>query len=127
MGFSENLKEIRKAKKWSQQKLADKLKVARQTIIEWEDPDGNRPSFDCLVELVATLRVSWGRLMAGEKGKNEKSNTISSGEALLKLGEVTSKYQNSAEIMGEALLKLGKVASEYHQALDNTNRKESEK
>ena len=106
MGFSENLRELRQAKKMTQEELAKKLGVTRQAVISWEDPKGKRPSFEFLVGLVFTLKVTWNRLMAGEIERIKKSDIAKSGEALLKLGE---------------------VASEYHQAIDNTVRKEKEK
>lgn len=51
MGFSENLKNIRHSKGLSQERLAKKIGVYRQTIIEWENPEGKRPEFDSLVWL----------------------------------------------------------------------------
>ena len=66
MGFSENLRNIRKHKGITQKQLADKLGVQRQTIVEWENDDGKRPDFLNLVCLVTALGVSWNRLMDGE-------------------------------------------------------------
>ncbi len=72
MGFSENLKAIRRSKNMSQAELADKIGVYRQTIIEWENPNGKRPEFDSLVWLVDALGVSWNRLMNGEEPKGKE-------------------------------------------------------
>lgn len=66
MGFSENLKAIRTAKGMTQDQLAQKLGVQRQSIVEWEKPNGKRPDFFNLVCLVTTLEVSWNKLMDGE-------------------------------------------------------------
>lgn len=71
MGFSENLKAIRRSKGLSQEQLAKKIGVYRQTIIEWENPEGKRPEFDSLVWLREALGVSWNKLMAGEEPKKE--------------------------------------------------------
>lgn len=69
MGFSENLKAIRNSKGMTQEQLAKKIGVFRQTIIEWENPDGKRPEFDSLVWLHDALGVSWNKLMTGEESK----------------------------------------------------------
>ncbi len=66
MGFSENLKAIRTAKGLTQEQLAKKLGVQRQSIVEWENPNGKRPDFLNLVCLVTALEVSWNRMMDGE-------------------------------------------------------------
>lgn len=75
MGFSENLREIRRSKHMSQADLAKKIGVYRQTIIEWENPNGKRPEFDSLVWLVEALGVSWNRLMKGEEPKDKEAET----------------------------------------------------
>lgn len=50
----------------SQDDLAEVLSVTRQTISQWEQINGDRPSFDNLVLLVTVLQVSWNDLMDGE-------------------------------------------------------------
>ena len=66
MGFNENLKAIRTTKGMTQEQLAQKLGVQRQSIVEWEKPDGKRPDFLNLVCLVTALGVSWNKMMDGE-------------------------------------------------------------
>ncbi len=66
MGFSENLRDIRKSRRMTQNQLATKLGVRRQTIIDWENPEGKRPGFFHLTVLVTALEVSWNKLMDGE-------------------------------------------------------------
>ena len=55
--FSEKLYELRKERKFSQEELADKLNVARQTISKWETgmtvPDTNN-----LIELSKIFEIS---------------------------------------------------------------------
>ena len=36
MKFGENLKKLRKSKKLSQEELAEKMKVSRQSVSKWE-------------------------------------------------------------------------------------------
>lgn len=73
MGFSENLRAIRKTKGMTQEQLAIKLGVQRQSIVEWENPTGKRPDFFNLVCLVTALDVSWNKLMDGEVQAVRKS------------------------------------------------------
>ena len=99
MGFSENLKLIRHSKGMSQEQLAKKIGVYRQTIIEWENPEGKRPGFDSLVWLREALGVSWNKLMAGEEPKKELNpqweKVAPTAKALLEFGKSVSKIVNA--------------------------------
>ena len=66
MKFSENLKAIRSSRRMTQKQLAKRLGVRRQSIVDWENPDGKRPDFLNLIGLVTVLEVSWAELMDGE-------------------------------------------------------------
>lgn len=50
MKFGENLKNLRKAKKLSQEELAEKMKVSRQSVSKWETGDAY-PEMNNLLEL----------------------------------------------------------------------------
>lgn len=50
MKFGENLKKLRKAKKISQEELAEKMKVSRQSVSKWETGDAY-PEMNNLLEL----------------------------------------------------------------------------
>ena len=75
MGFSENLKSLRQRQHLSQQQLADKLGVKRQSLSAWEQPDGARPDFYNLVCLVQALDTTWNELMEGEIELHKKQNS----------------------------------------------------
>ena len=66
MGFAENLRVLRKAKQMTQEEVARRVGVRRQTIIDWENPEGKRPGFFHLIALVTVLETSWYKLMDGE-------------------------------------------------------------
>lgn len=97
MGFSENLKAIRCSKKMSQQQLAERIGVYRQSIIEWEKPDGKRPEFDSLVWLHEALGVSWNKLMADETPKDMTSDA--SWEKVAPLANVMSEWSRKVDTM----------------------------
>jgi putative transcriptional regulator len=67
--FSENLKTLRKQKGFSQEELAARLNVVRQTISKWEK-DLSVPDADTLIRLAEILEVSVSELL-GTKIENE--------------------------------------------------------
>ena len=67
--FSENLKALRKQKGFSQEELATRLHVARQTISKWEK-NLSVPDAGTLIRLAEILEVSVSKLL-GEKIENE--------------------------------------------------------
>ena len=75
--FSENLKALRKQKGFSQEELATRLHVARQTISKWEK-NLSVPDADTLICLAEILEVSVSELL-GEKIENNNIK-ISKGE-----------------------------------------------
>jgi putative transcriptional regulator len=67
--FSENLKTLRKQKGFSQEELAARLNVVRQTISKWEK-NLSVPDADTLIRLAEILEVSVSELL-GTKIENE--------------------------------------------------------
>lgn len=70
--FSKNLKTLRKQKGFSQEKLASRLHVVRQTISKWEK-NLSVPDADTLIRLAEILEVSVSELL-GSKIENENEN-----------------------------------------------------
>lgn len=68
--FSENLKTLRKQRGFSQEELATRLHVVRQTISKWEK-NLSVPDADTLIRLAEILEVPVSELL-GEKIENEK-------------------------------------------------------
>ncbi|TDW25809.1 putative transcriptional regulator [Breznakia blatticola] len=69
--FSENLKNLRKQNGFSQEELATRLHVVRQTISKWEK-NLSVPDADTLIRLAEILDVSVSELL-GASVENEKS------------------------------------------------------
>jgi DNA-binding XRE family transcriptional regulator len=65
MGFSENLKRIRKEKGMSQEELAELLDVSRQAVSKWEQ-DMGYPEVEKLLLISRKLAVSLDELMFSE-------------------------------------------------------------
>lgn len=70
--FGENLKKLRKQKGLSQEDLAARLHVARQTISKWEK-NSSVPDADILIRLAEILEVSVSELL-DIKTESESSN-----------------------------------------------------
>lgn len=82
--FGENLKTLRKQKGFSQEELATRLHVVRQTISKWEK-NLSVPDADTLILLAEILEVSVSELL-GAKIENE--NTASDvAEQLSRINE----------------------------------------
>ena len=82
--FSENLKTLRKQKGFSQEELAARLHVVRQTVSKWEKGQ-SVPDAGTLIRLAEILDVSVSQLL-GEKVENEQA-TSDVAEQLARINE----------------------------------------
>ena len=94
--FGENLKTLRKQKGFSQEELATRLHVVRQTISKWEK-NLSVPDADTLIRLAEILEVSVSELLGA---KIESENTASDvAEQLSRINEqLAIKNQRSRRI-----------------------------
>lgn len=73
MTIGQRLLELRKREKLSQEEVAEKLNVTRQTISKWET-DQSTPDFDKIVPLCNLFDITTDELLKGEaRGKKEES------------------------------------------------------
>lgn len=66
MNFGEKIFELRKEKKLSQEEVADKLNVTRQTVSKWET-NQSTPDFDKIVPLCELFEITTEELLTGKK------------------------------------------------------------
>lgn len=71
MNLGERLFELRKQKNLSQEEVADKLKVTRQTVSKWET-NQSTPDFDKIVPLCELFEISTEELLTGKKTNTDK-------------------------------------------------------
>ena len=90
--FSKNLKTLRKQKGFSQEELASRLHVVRQTISKWEK-NLSVPDADTLIRLAEILEVSVSELL-GSKIENENENGNVTNDVACLLYTSISIYQN---------------------------------
>ena len=74
--LGERLYELRKDKKLSQEEVAEKLNVTRQTISKWET-DQSMPDFDKVVPLCELYGITPNELFIEIKENNSEKNTSS--------------------------------------------------
>ena len=66
MSLGERLYDLRKNKKLSQEEVADKLNVTRQTVSKWET-DESKPDFDKIIPICELFGIDSKELLTGEK------------------------------------------------------------
>lgn len=82
--FSENLKTLRKQKGFSQEELASRLHVVRQTISKWEK-NLSVPDADTLIRLAEILEVSVSELLGSKIETENVTNDVA--EQLSRINE----------------------------------------
>lgn len=66
MSLGQRLLDLRKSKQLSQEEVAEKLNVTRQTISKWET-DQSVPDFDKIIPLCKLYEISTDELLTGKK------------------------------------------------------------
>lgn len=69
LSLGERLVELRKEKHLSQEEVADRLNVTRQTVSKWE-LDQSTPDFDKIIPLCELYEISTDQLLTGRKQEN---------------------------------------------------------
>ena len=64
--LGERLYELRRKKNLSQEEMAEKLNVSRQTISKWET-NQSQPDFDKIIPLCQLFNISSEELLTGKK------------------------------------------------------------
>lgn len=82
--FNENLKELRKRKGYTQEELATKVNVVRQTVSKWEK-GLSVPDADSLQKIAEVLEVDVSQLLGAKIEAEESRNEIA--EQLSRINE----------------------------------------
>lgn len=89
--LSENIKNLRKEKGMSQEELAERLNVVRQTVSKWEQ-NLSVPDSEMLIKIAEVFEVSVGSLL-GE--------TVEINDTKSELSEISQKLENLNAMMAE--------------------------
>lgn len=103
--ISERIKNARKAKGISQEELAVKLNVVRQTVSKWEN-GLSVPDADVLIHMAELLDVPVSGLLGIETGRND---TLSLSEELERLNEQFAKKNQREKLIRQAGEKRGLI------------------
>ena len=71
MSLGERLYELRKKKGLSQEEVAEKLNVTRQSVSKWET-DESKPDFDKIVPICELYEISTNELLNGTQEEKEE-------------------------------------------------------
>lgn len=71
MSLGERLYELRKKKGLSQEEVAEKLNVTRQSVSKWET-DESKPDFDKIVPICELYEISTNELLSGTQEEKEE-------------------------------------------------------
>jgi len=71
MSLGERLYELRKKKGLSQEEVAERLNVTRQSVSKWET-DESKPDFDKIIPICELYEISSNELLSGTKEEKEE-------------------------------------------------------
>ena len=71
MFFGDKLKKEREKRGWSQESLAEKIHVSRQSVSKWET-DKNYPSIEVIIDLSDLFGITIDELLRSDDGLKEK-------------------------------------------------------
>lgn len=102
MNIGEKLFELRKAKNLSQEEVAEKLNVTRQTVSKWET-NQSTPDFDKIIPLCELFEIGAEELLTGKKLDEKEKNIVEEREPekVMTKEEVRRK---SAEVVSSSIL-----------------------
>ncbi len=72
MDLGENLYNLRKKKNLSQEEVAEKLNVTRQTISKWETGE-SKPDFDKIVPICNLFEITTEELLSGKQAEKKEN------------------------------------------------------
>lgn len=99
--FGENLKSIRKSKGYTQEELAIKLNVVRQTVSKWEK-GLSVPDADILVRIAEALDTDVSVLLGGSVEKEADKDAVA--EQLAKISEQAAIKNRRAKRIWKAVI-----------------------
>ena len=106
MKFGENLKIIRKDKKMSQEELAEKLNVSRQSVSKWETGE-SYPEMNNILELCRIFNLKINDLI------HTDMSDISSldEEVIMNLVKFNEQKQKQVKSLSNVISLIGKIGS----------------
>lgn len=106
MKFGDNLKSIRKSKKMSQEDLAERVNVSRQSVSKWETGEAY-PEMNNILELCKIFNCKINDLV------HKDMSDISSldEEIVMKVVKLNEKKQKQVKVLSHTISLIGKIGS----------------
>lgn len=109
--FSENLKTLRKQRGFTQEELATRLHIVRQTVSKWEK-NLSVPDADTLISLAEILEVSVSELLGAEIENESSADNVA--EQLSRINEqLAVKNRRARRIWKTAAIILAVIVLMY--------------
>lgn len=105
MKFGNNLRQIRKSKKISQEKLAEMMNVTRQSISKWENGE-SYPEMNKILELCKILNCKLNDLV-----HTDMSDKIPEGDFAVNKVKFNEKKQNEMKGISNVIKTIAKISS----------------
>lgn len=103
MDLGKKLFELRKSKNLSQEDVADKLNITRQTVSKWET-NQSTPDFDKIVPLCDLYGISADELLKEEIKKEQEDDKVENKKNIYENITKNEINQKSAEIVSSSIL-----------------------
>ena len=104
MKFGENLKRIRKDKKMSQEQLAEKVNVSRQSVSKWETGEAY-PEMNNILELCKIFNCKINELVHADMSDISSLDE----EVIMKVVKFNEKKQNQVKTLSNIISLIGKI------------------
>ena len=104
MKFGENLKRIRKDKKMSQEQLAEKVNVSRQSVSKWETGEAY-PEMNNILELCKIFNCKINELVHADMSDISSLDE----EVIMKVVKFNEKKQNQVKTLSNIIFLIGKI------------------
>lgn len=102
MNFGEKLFELRKEKNLSQEEVADKLNVTRQTVSKWET-NQSTPDFDKIVPICELFGIGTEELLTGKKTETNSTQEQNQAVEEEKIPTKEEVRRKSAEVVSTSV------------------------
>lgn len=108
------IKELRKVKNLTQEKMAEKFNVSRRTVSRWETGN-NMPDLDILIEMSDFFEVDLREILDGER-KSEKMNEEMK-ETVMKVAEYSNEEKKKMARITLTYLIIGTISIVINQGM----------
>lgn len=109
MNLGERLFELRKTKSLTQDEVAEKLNVTRQTVSKWET-NQSTPDFDKIVPICELFEIGVEELLTGKKEEKQEKNEEQEEKKEKELTKQEAKEKSAKVVSGSVFIYILAIA-----------------